>query len=103
MSGTTVWTFVCEEDYRLIYVFLYQAYIQPVLSKLSNLHVVTEAHVSRVLLSTPGDGSLPIAEGVEFLQGGDKRTVKASKEVILSAGEYIGMLSCWQVVLERAL
>ncbi|KAJ8095351.1 hypothetical protein PM082_023121 [Marasmius tenuissimus] len=64
------------------------AYIKPALSKLSNLHVATEAHVSRVLLSTPSDGSLPVAEGVEFIQGGEKVTVKASKEVVVSAGAY---------------
>ncbi|KAK1229363.1 hypothetical protein PQX77_007584 [Marasmius sp. AFHP31] len=64
------------------------AYIKPALSKLPNLHVATEAHVSRVLLSAPGDGSLPVAEGVEFIQGGEKRTVKALKEVVVSAGTY---------------
>ncbi|KAK1215287.1 hypothetical protein PQX77_022105 [Marasmius sp. AFHP31] len=64
------------------------AYLKPNLSRLSNLHVVTEAYATRVLFTKSAGEALPTAEGVEYIQNGEKRTVKANKEVILSAGSY---------------
>lgn len=55
------------------------AYLKPARSR-SNLTVLTGAHATRVLF----DGTRAV--GVEFLQDGVKRTVKAHKEVILAGG-----------------
>ncbi|CAG9104065.1 unnamed protein product [Plutella xylostella] len=46
----------------------------------SNLDVLLNAHVSKVLIKKH------IARGVEYIKNGRKKTVKATKEVILSAG-----------------
>ena len=48
--------------------------------------VLTEAFVSRVLFSDTQSGDGLTATGVEFTHGGKTYTVKAKKEVILSAG-----------------
>ncbi|KAG7086862.1 hypothetical protein E1B28_002783 [Marasmius oreades] len=65
-----------------------QAYLKPNLSKLPNLHLVTEAHVARVLFTdSAGKGDLS-AESVEYTKNGETRTVKAKREIILSAGSY---------------
>ncbi|KAF6749503.1 GMC oxidoreductase [Ephemerocybe angulata] len=52
-----------------------------------NFHLLTGAHVSRVLWSDEkdADGNL-IASGVEFISGDKKNVATAAKEVILSAG-----------------
>ncbi|TCD63417.1 hypothetical protein EIP91_005416 [Steccherinum ochraceum] len=52
-----------------------------------NLHVLTEAVVGRILTERDvnGDGNVT-ATGVEFYHGGTKYTVKAGREVIVSAG-----------------
>ncbi|MEM6801950.1 MAG: GMC family oxidoreductase N-terminal domain-containing protein [Bacteroidota bacterium] len=47
-----------------------------------NLHIQTEAFVSKVILE---EG---VATAVEFFQQGDQKTVKANKEIILCAGTY---------------
>ncbi|MFT3720172.1 GMC family oxidoreductase [Pseudorhodoferax sp.] len=57
----------------------YKAFIEPVRHR-SNLSVLTDAHVARVLL----DGEQ--ATGVEVLHGGQRRQIAAAREVILSAG-----------------
>ncbi|EKM51206.1 uncharacterized protein PHACADRAFT_200028 [Phanerochaete carnosa HHB-10118-sp] len=51
----------------------------------ANLLVLTSAHVHRVLIERDATGDLTAA-GVEFGHGGDTHSVRASKEVILSAG-----------------
>ncbi|XP_025092328.1 glucose dehydrogenase [FAD, quinone]-like isoform X1 [Pomacea canaliculata] len=56
-----------------------RAFLHPVLDR-SNLHVGVNAHVTRVLIE---DG---VARGVEFSLDGTLRTVRAKKEVIVSAG-----------------
>jgi len=56
-----------------------KGYLTPNLSR-PNLQVITGAHTTRVLLSGKR------ATGVEFLQGGELKQVKASREVLLSAG-----------------
>jgi choline dehydrogenase len=55
------------------------AYLKPALSR-SNLKIITLAHVSRVLFENRK------AVGIEYLQDGIKLSVRASREVILSAG-----------------
>lgn len=56
-----------------------RAFLHPVLDR-RNLHVITDALVTRVLL----DGAR--ATGIEIVAGGAVRTLRASAEVILSAG-----------------
>jgi 4-pyridoxate dehydrogenase len=55
------------------------AYLHPVLSR-DNLSVTVNAHVARVVLA----GSRAV--GVEYLKGGEKHLVEASREVILCGG-----------------
>jgi choline dehydrogenase/4-pyridoxate dehydrogenase len=55
------------------------AYLRPVLHR-RNLSVETKAQALRILI----DGDRAI--GVEFLQGGEKKTVYADREVIVAAG-----------------
>ena len=57
-----------------------KAYLTPVLAQRSNLQVLTDALVSRVVF----DGRR--ATGVELLQGGAARTLQARREVLLCAG-----------------
>jgi choline dehydrogenase-like flavoprotein len=57
------------------------AYLHPALER-PNLHVETDAHVTRLLL----DGLR--ATGVEVDQGNQLREIRAAREVILSAGSY---------------
>ena len=54
-------------------------YLKPALNR-PNLKVLTDVLVSRVVF----EGFR--ASGIEFLEGGKKKTVKAAKEVLLSAG-----------------
>ncbi len=56
-----------------------RAYLHPA-SRRANCHVETQAHVTRILFENN------CATGVEYNQRGKIRTVKASREVILSAG-----------------
>jgi choline dehydrogenase len=49
-----------------------------------NLHVLTKAHVSRILFDDDGEGKR--ASGVEYLHGGKKHRVMVGREVLLSAG-----------------
>ena len=58
-----------------------RGYLRPA-RKRPNLRVVTEALSSRVLF----EGRRAV--GVEFLQGGEKRTARARREVILAAGAF---------------
>ena len=58
-----------------------KAYITPHLGR-SNLHVITGAHTSRVLL----EGKR--ATGVQYLQAGNTVQLRARREVILSGGAY---------------
>lgn len=61
------------------------AYIRPIRRKRKNLRVLTEAHVTKVLLKS-GKDHKQTAYGVEFLYKNKLRTATARKEVILSAG-----------------
>lgn len=62
----------------------YTAFLEPIIGKRSNLTIVTDAHVTRVLLST--DEILASAKGVEYLVNGIVHTAEVNKEVIISAG-----------------
>ncbi len=61
-----------------------RAYITPILGQRTNLEVLTDAQVTRVLLE--GEGDARRAVGVELLQGGTKRSLTARREVLLCAG-----------------
>ncbi len=56
-----------------------RAYLHPALKR-DNCDVITHAHVTRILFT----GNT--ADGVEFLQDGQRRQVRARREVIVSAG-----------------
>ncbi|XP_073948324.1 glucose dehydrogenase [FAD, quinone]-like isoform X2 [Choristoneura fumiferana] len=58
-----------------------RAYLRPA-SKRQNLHVLLNAHVAKVRI----DPTNKKVTGVEYIQNGQMKFVKASKEVILSAG-----------------
>ena len=58
--------------------------IQRVFSR-KNLHIVTNAHVTKILSQTKGK-HMPQITGVEFVKNGNIHQVKSRKEVILSAG-----------------
>ena len=55
------------------------AYLKPALKR-ANLKVITHAHVTRVLFEEQK------AVGIEYIQNGHKLSVRAQREVILSAG-----------------
>lgn len=61
------------------------AFIRPIRKKRKNLKILTEAHVTRVLLK-PDKDKKHTAYGVEFYYKNKLRTAIARKEVILSAG-----------------
>ncbi|MDI4655139.1 GMC family oxidoreductase [Xanthobacter autotrophicus] len=58
-----------------------RAYLRPILKR-PNLHLLLHAKATRILVE---DGR---AVGIEFIQGGRRRIVRARKEVVLSAGVY---------------
>lgn len=58
-----------------------KAFLRPVRLR-PNLHVAMKAHVTRVLI----DPTTRIAFGVEFIRDGKVHRIRATKEVILSAG-----------------
>lgn len=62
----------------------YTAFIEPIRKLRSNIDIVTEALVTKILLEDRRD--VLKAVGVEYIKNGTKTIVKASKEVILSAG-----------------
>ncbi|XP_069102989.1 glucose dehydrogenase [FAD, quinone]-like isoform X2 [Argopecten irradians] len=56
-----------------------RGFLQPILGR-KNLHVAIQSHVTKVMIENKQ------AVGVEFIQNGRKKSVMASREVILSAG-----------------
>ncbi|KAF5286212.1 hypothetical protein FQA39_LY16382 [Lamprigera yunnana] len=58
-----------------------KAFLRPVRLR-KNLHIAMHSHVTRVLI----DPISKRAHGVEFMRGGKLRRVRATKEVVLSAG-----------------
>ena len=61
------------------------AYYEPVSGR-RNLHLLTEAIVTEVLLEPADQGGGWVATGARVLHGGEEVNVKALKEVIISAG-----------------
>lgn len=59
-----------------------RAYVHPHMDKRNNLRVITHARATRILF----EGRR--AAGVEYIRGGQKTTVHARREVILSAGAF---------------
>ncbi|KAI0737717.1 GMC oxidoreductase [Daedaleopsis nitida] len=59
-------------------------YLAPAINR-PNLKILTEAYVTKVLLSKGTEGQV-VATGVEFEHGGKIHVVNARKEVLLSAG-----------------
>jgi len=63
----------------------YHAFLAPHVGSRPNLHIVTGAHVTRVLL----EGEPPAATGVEYRDpSGARHQVRASGEVVLCGGAY---------------
>ncbi|KAH8394417.1 hypothetical protein KR222_005010, partial [Zaprionus bogoriensis] len=62
----------------------FRAYIEPVRAQRKNLHILTMARVTRVLI----DEATKSAYGIELNHGGRRYQVRARKEVILSAGAF---------------
>ncbi|XP_023936557.2 glucose dehydrogenase [FAD, quinone]-like [Bicyclus anynana] len=65
-------------------VSAYTAFIDPIRKLRSNIDIITQAFVTKILIEERRD--VLRAAGVVFLKDGTTKTVKASKEVILSAG-----------------
>ncbi|KJZ72364.1 hypothetical protein HIM_08290 [Hirsutella minnesotensis 3608] len=63
------------------------AYYEPAVGR-ANLQVITAALVEKLLLKGSGSDGGVIATGVQFAKDGESQTVKARKEVILSAGAF---------------
>ncbi|MFW2125370.1 GMC family oxidoreductase N-terminal domain-containing protein, partial [Acinetobacter ursingii] len=57
-----------------------RGYLLPYIGKRPNLHVITQAMVSRIVIENGRAG------GVEFKHKGQTTVVRANKEVLLSAG-----------------
>ncbi|VTU41202.1 Alcohol dehydrogenase [acceptor] [Variovorax sp. PBS-H4] len=62
-----------------------KAFLRPIRKQRSNLLVWTGAQVCRLLFEQDADG-VRVCRGVEIVQGGERRTVRATREVVLSAG-----------------
>jgi choline dehydrogenase-like flavoprotein len=70
-----------------------RAFLLPALKKNKNLHVILNAHVTKINLESGADSQV-VARSVTFVMGDSKRTadaisVSAKREVILSAGAYM--------------
>ncbi|CAG4989308.1 glucose dehydrogenase [FAD, quinone]-like [Colias croceus] len=65
-------------------VSTYTAFIEPIRKLRSNIVIITEALVTKITFEYKGD-SLK-AKGIEFIKNGTKISIRASKEIILSAG-----------------
>lgn len=63
------------------------AYLRPIAQQRKNLHIATDAHVTKVLIKQR-EGGIKYAAGVQFYKNKKTINVHAKKEVILSAGVY---------------
>lgn len=61
-----------------------QGYLLPAVDR-PNLHVLTEAYVTKIITSKSATGQV-VAQGVEFQHSGNTHVVHVAKEAILSAG-----------------
>ncbi len=62
-----------------------KAFLKPIRKNRKNLSVWTKAHVCRLLFERGADGER-VCCGVELIRDGERRTVRATREVVLSAG-----------------
>lgn len=62
-----------------------KAFLRPIRKVRKNLTIWTGAHVCRLLFSQGADG-VRVCHGIELTKSGERHTVLASREVILSAG-----------------
>ena len=62
-----------------------KAFLRPA-SRRNNLDIVTGAHVEAVLFERDGESGAPRAVGVRYQREGRLYSVRASREVVLSAG-----------------
>lgn len=65
-------------------VSAYTAFIEPVRKLRTNIIIITEALVTKIIFENYGDSLRAV--GVEFIRNGTKFKIKTSKEIILSAG-----------------
>lgn len=64
-----------------------EGYLRPAArQRPDRIHILTKAHVTRLLIDQSNKDFLPVVTGVEFVHDGVTRRVSATKEVILSAG-----------------
>ncbi|XP_055845319.1 glucose dehydrogenase [FAD, quinone] [Episyrphus balteatus] len=61
-----------------------KSYIDPIRYRRKNLHVITLARVTKILI----DPKTKSAYGVDFVHRGKKYTIRARKEVIISSGSF---------------
>jgi choline dehydrogenase len=62
-----------------------KAFLRPVRLR-RNLHIAMHSHVKKILMDSSGTNGRPRATAVEFMRYGNSHTVRARREVILSAG-----------------
>ncbi|KAL4704872.1 hypothetical protein ACJJTC_019450 [Scirpophaga incertulas] len=65
-------------------VSTYTAFIEPIRKSRTNLNILTEALVTKVMFEEQSE--LVKAAGIEYIKNGQKFKVKAAREIILSAG-----------------
>ncbi|KAL4812706.1 hypothetical protein BDW67DRAFT_188389 [Aspergillus spinulosporus] len=78
--------FTLDRTRRPVRSYAATGYLVPIQGR-TNLRVLENAQVCRVLLSNAPDGG-PVAEGVEMYHHGARYSVLAKQEVILSAGAF---------------
>ncbi|CAH0724115.1 unnamed protein product, partial [Brenthis ino] len=65
-------------------VSAYTAFIEPIRKLRTNINIVTHALVTKVIIENKRDNLKAV--GIEYIRNGTKVVVKASKEIIVSAG-----------------
>jgi choline dehydrogenase len=67
-----------------------QAYYEPVKDR-PNLHVITGARATRLILKQSSGGGKIAVTGVEYVKEDQPLFLEASREVILCAGKYLAI------------
>lgn len=65
-------------------VSAYTAFIEPIRKLRTNINMITQALVTRIIIEDARDNFKAV--GIEYIKNGTKIIVKASKEIIISAG-----------------
>ncbi|KAE8314359.1 hypothetical protein BDV41DRAFT_534162 [Aspergillus transmontanensis] len=85
-SNTGAWNMICTVDpTSQTRSYSANAYYQPIAAR-SNLVLLTEAMVTKVLIEKDGHSDRWVATGVDILCDSEQKEVYAAREVILSAG-----------------